>query len=134
MRALVRCILAAVATMAATMAPALAATCEELVSLTIPDTQIVSAVPVPAGPLEGRGRGPALSLPAYCKVLGVTRPVADSEVHFEVWLPSPETWNGKFEGTGNGGYSGALSLNDMAVAVSRGYAAAGSTRATREAI
>ena len=76
--------------------------------------------------MQERGRGPSISLPDYCKVLAVTRPVADSEIHFEVWLPAPQTWNGKFEGTGNGGYSGGLSLRDMGLAVSRGYAAAGS--------
>lgn len=102
--------------------------CEDLTSLTIPGTTIASATPVPAGPMQasGRGRGPSLNVPAYCKVLGVTRPVTDSEIHFEVWLPAAEAWNGKFLGTGNGGYSSALSLADMGQALALGYATAGS--------
>ncbi len=100
--------------------------CEDLASLAIQDTTIASAAATPAGPMQGRGRGPAVSLPAYCKVAAVTRPVADSEIHFEVWLPAPDVWNGKFEGTGNGGYSSAMSTNDMVQALAHGYAVAGS--------
>jgi hypothetical protein len=39
-------------------------------------------------------------VPEFCRVAAVTRPADDSEIHFEVWLPSLAKWNGKFEGTG----------------------------------
>lgn len=54
------------------------------------------------------------------------RPVPDSEIRFEVCLPSPDAWNHKFVGTGNGGYSGALGYRDMETALERSYATAGS--------
>lgn len=33
-------------------------------------------------------------------------PVPDSRIRFEIWLPDPNTWNGKLLGTGNGGFDG----------------------------
>lgn len=120
---------------AAGLFPARAATvCENLTALAIPDLTIVSASSVAAGaqiPGAGRGRGPALKLPAFCRVSAVSKPAPDSEIHFEVWLPEPDpagkgTWNGKFQGTGNGGYSGALDFAAMQKALDEGYATAGS--------
>jgi feruloyl esterase len=64
------------------------------------------------------------TLPAFCRVEGTARPTTDSEIRFEVWIPSAETWNGKFEGVGNGGYSGSISYPAMAQALRRGYATA----------
>jgi hypothetical protein len=48
--------------------------------------------------------------------------VPDSVIEFEVWIP--EAWNGKFQGVGNGGYSGARSYSAMVRALNAGYAAA----------
>ena len=71
-------------------------------------------------------RAGAPAFPAFCRVIAVVRPVADSEIHLELWLPAAETWNGKLLGTGNGGYSGALSYSDLETALRQGYAVAGS--------
>ncbi len=75
---------------------------------------------------RGRGRGAAPALPTFCRVLAISKPASDSEIHFEVWLPAAESWNGKFQGTGNGGYSGALDYTAMQKLLGEGYAAAGS--------
>jgi feruloyl esterase len=100
--------------------------CESLTALTIPDKTVTSATIVGAGaPVPGVGRGAASKLPEFCRVVAVSKPVSDSEIHFEVWLPTAE-WNGKFEGTGNGGYSGALDYAAMQRALGLGYATAGS--------
>ena len=113
---------------AITLAPmrVLAGQCGDLVSLTIPDTNVMSAEIVSAAVTPGRGRGPATNVPSHCRVMAVAKPVTDSEIHLEVWLPSPEQWNGKFLGTGNGGYSGSLSTTEMSEALTLGYAVAGS--------
>jgi feruloyl esterase len=66
------------------------------------------------------------NLPAYCQVKMTVKPVADSEIQVEIWMPDAAAWNGKFVGTGNGGYSGALSYGDMRNALQHGYATAGS--------
>lgn len=64
------------------------------------------------------------NLAAFCRVKGQARPTSDSLVNFELWVPK-EGWNGKLVATGNGGYSPALSYNDMAYAMRQGYAVLG---------
>lgn len=93
-----------------------AATCDGLSGLQIPNTVISGATAVSA----------TNGLPAYCRVTAVARPVSDSEIRIEIWLPDASGWNGKFVGTGNGGYSGDLGYADMQTAIRRGYATAGS--------
>jgi feruloyl esterase len=63
-------------------------------------------------------------LPAFCRVAATLRPTNDSEIKIEVWMPEGAAWNGKFEGTGNGGWGGAIEPGELAGAVARGYAAA----------
>jgi feruloyl esterase len=88
--------------------------CGNLVKLAIPNTSVTEAA--------GSARGAV----TFCKAIAVARPVEDSEIQIEVWMPPPESWNGKFVGTGNGGYSGALSYGQMEAAVKDGYSVAGS--------
>lgn len=66
------------------------------------------------------------NLPSHCQVKVTAKPVVDSEIQIEVWMPVAENWNGKFVGTGNGGYSGAIGYADMRSALQHGYATAGS--------
>ena len=96
--------------------------CSSLAALTIPGVSIREATAVPAGPFTPPGSRQDLMLPAFCRVEAVARPTSDSEIKFEVWIP--EAWNGKFEGVGNGGYSGAIGYAAMAAGLRRGYAAA----------
>ena len=105
--------------------PGFAATCQSLTALVIPDVTVSTATATPAGPMSLPGAG-QITVPEFCRVLAVARPSPDSEIHFEVWLPIAAAWNGKFEGTGNGGYSSALGYRPMAAALNRGYATAGS--------
>ena len=95
---------------------AVAASCESLTSLSIANTTIVSAAPVSA----------AENVPQYCRVTALAKPVNDSEIKIEIWLPAAPEWNGKFLGTGNGGYSGAIGYAEMRTALQQGYATAGS--------
>ena len=93
--------------------------CASLTSIALPDTTITSAAEV-AGPSFAPPGSPALSdLPAFCRVAAVAKPA----VKFEVWLPL-QTWNGKFQGVGNGANAGSISYAAMAVALKRGYATA----------
>jgi feruloyl esterase len=98
--------------------------CDNLAALTIPNVSIRSAAPVPAGPFTTPGTRQELTLPAFCRVEGVARPTSDSEIKFEVWIPPADAWNGKLEGVGNGGYSGAIGYAAMAAGLRRGYATA----------
>ena len=103
-----------------------ASVCSSLTGLIIPNTTIVRSSEIPAGSFEPEGATRPVSVPEFCRVTAVSRPANDSEIHLEVWLPPEAKWNGKFEGTGNGGFSGALSYSTMADALRRGYATAGS--------
>ncbi|MBY0507015.1 MAG: tannase/feruloyl esterase family alpha/beta hydrolase [Bryobacteraceae bacterium] len=89
--------------------------CEQLVDMTLPNVTIRSAVMAQTSPAGA-------ALPAFCRIRAVARPVADSEIEFEVWIPA--AWNGKFQGVGNGGYSGALGYAAMQRALRSGYATA----------
>jgi feruloyl esterase len=111
-----------------TVRSASAATCESLATLALPDTTIVLAKSQPAGtftaPKPVDAPGPPLdNLPAFCRVVGEIRPTKDSDIKFEVWMPTSD-WNGKFMGIGNGGWSGEIWYPFMGVALRRGYATA----------
>jgi len=101
--------------------------CEKLKSLALPDTTITAAESVPAGlkELQSAPGSPKLSLmlPAYCRVAAVLKPSSDSEIKMEIWLPV-ETWNGKFQAVGNGGFAGMISYPAMSSALQEGYATA----------
>ena len=103
--------------------PAVAASCESLAGLQLPNTSINLAQAVPAGTFTPQGGQPIPNLPAFCRVSGVIKPSPDSDIQFEVWLPA-SGWNGKLLGAGNGGFAGSISLRELGAAVTRGYAAA----------
>ncbi|MEW5958158.1 MAG: tannase/feruloyl esterase family alpha/beta hydrolase [Chloroflexota bacterium] len=54
----------------------------------------------------------------FCRVAGLVAPA----INFEVWMPLPDTWNGKLYGVGNGGLSGGIKYGDMAAVLTQGYA------------
>jgi feruloyl esterase len=103
--------------------------CTSLKSISLPNTTITTAESVPAGtftPPPGtgqRGGQPAsLSVPSFCRVAAILRPSSDSEIEMEVWLP--ETWNGKFQFVGGGGWAGVISYPALVTAINEGYATA----------
>lgn len=103
--------------------PAAAATCESLATLARANTTITTAESVTSGSFKPP-TGPALEkLPAFCRVAGVIKPSSDSEILFEVWMPS-SAWNGKFYGVGNGGFAGLITFPGLASALRRGFATA----------
>ena len=94
-------------------APLVAASCESLASLALPDTTITSAQTV----ADSKG------LPPYCRVAATLKPSSDSDIKIEVWMPE-SGWNGKFQAVGNGGWSGSIATPALAAGVKRGYATA----------
>jgi feruloyl esterase len=110
---------------------AIAASCESLSSLQLPDTKITLAQTVASGgfaPVNGRagngGANPYESLPAFCRVAATLTPSKDSDIKIEVWLPV-SGWNQKFQAVGNGGWAGTIGYNNLAQGVKDGYATAG---------
>jgi len=110
---------------AANVASIDAVTCESLQSLSLPDTTIISAALVPAGPFTtavtpAAPKPQTMQIPVdACRVAGVVKPA----VNFEVWMPA-SGWNGKFQGVGGGGFAGVISYGAMMTALRRGYATA----------
>jgi feruloyl esterase len=115
---------------AAVLAPtaAVAASCESLSALALPDATITLARSIPAGELSLPGAPAAAArqyqeLPAFCRVAATLKPTSDSDIQIEVWLPA-SGWNGKFQAVGNGGWAGSISYSAMGQALRRGYATA----------
>jgi hypothetical protein len=80
--------------------------CEGLTALTFEgNTTVTSATEVTSGTLVTPAGQLLTNLPAFCRVQGLSKPTDDSNIFFEVWLPST-TWNGKFLSSGEGGYAG----------------------------
>jgi Tannase and feruloyl esterase len=103
--------------------------CEKLSQVTIPDAKIIFAKTIEAGTFAGPPTGasrdltaPYKNVPAFCRVVGLATPTADSSIRIEIWMPE-SNWNGKLQGIGNGGFAGMIDYVQLGVAVSKGYAA-----------
>jgi feruloyl esterase len=98
---------------------AAASNCASLtdIPLPVPNTTI-TAQELPAGTFMGQ-----TNLPAFCRVVGNSKPRSTSNIGFEVWMPL-SGWNHKFEQIGNGGLAGSIQYGGVAIALRQGYAAA----------
>jgi Tannase and feruloyl esterase len=89
--------------------------CEALDDTQLPDVTQISAQLVTGGSSDGQS-----NLPAFCRVALTVAP----QVNIAVWLPTPATYNGRFQAVGGGGYAGVISFGAMAGALRDGYATA----------
>jgi feruloyl esterase len=98
--------------------------CENLTAFTSEgNTTITSATLVTSGTITVTTPTGTLTfnnLPAFCRLVGLSRPSSDSNINFETWLPT--AWNEKFLSNGEGGYVGAIGYAGMASYLQRGYA------------
>ncbi|WP_291834268.1 tannase/feruloyl esterase family alpha/beta hydrolase [Brevundimonas sp.] len=112
--------------------------CDGLTALRLANTRIDAAIAVKSGdrqPIEAFGLPSLTASTAYCRVSVTLTPVPGSEIHSEIWLPTPAAWNGKFAAMGNAGFGGALGPPRLSMrpALSRGYAVAGTDMGHTEA-
>ena len=118
------------ASVAIASAPAMATPCTNLQSLNLPDTTITSATDNTTGVFVPPGSSsPIPGLPAFCRVTATLTPTSDSNIKIEVWLPET-TWNGRFLGTGGGGFQGVITYNELALGIQGGFAATNSDLGT----
>ena len=103
--------------------PISATTCEGLAGIVLPYVTIGAANAMPAGTFAAAGTKPIENVPAFCRVEATVTPSPDSAIRIEVWMPV-SGWNGKYEGTGNGGYAGGIAYGSLADGLRRGYAVA----------
>lgn len=115
----------------ASCSPAVASTCESLAGLPLANGKVTTAVAEPAGTLNGLPGKPIDNLPAFCRVAATLMPSSDSNIKIEVWMPVAG-WNGKFEGTGNGGYAGGIAYGGLADGLRSGFAVANTDMGTSE--
>ena len=106
--------------------PALAASCEGLTGLKLPNTTITMAQPQAAGAFTppGAAAGTKPVPVAFCRVGGSIKPTSDSDIRFEVWLPQTG-WAWRYESVGNGGFAGAIPFGAMVRPLTAGSAVAG---------
>lgn len=96
--------------------------CTHLSALNLEDVVIASATTVRAGReptgAEVAGKHTA-GLPEFCRVAGQIHPSSDSDIGFEVWLPT-ESWNGRLHGVGIGGFAGVIDYDVLATTIAGG--------------
>ena len=109
--------------------PVSAATCESLANFSLAHGTITTAKSISPGAFVPEGSPPIPDLPAFCRVAATLTPSPDSDIRIEVWMPTVG-WNGKYEGTGNGGFAGNISYGGLASGLRRGYALANTDMGT----
>ncbi len=96
-----------------------AASCQALAGADLGSGMSVTTAEYHAdGAAFGRAK---VSLP-FCRIVGVARPTADSNIGFEIWLPPASSWNGKYQQEGSGGSSGSIGQGSMVEPLEAGYA------------
>src|SRR5688572_28644937 len=63
--------------------------------------------------------------PPFCRVALHSSLSVGSSINHEVWLPA-SGWNGRFLGTGNGGWAGTIYHTSLTQGVEKGFAVANS--------
>lgn len=117
--------------------PAVAGTptsCESLLSFGFANTTITSAVSVPGGPYVAPDTWHLAftNLPPSCQVSATIKPTSDSDINVQVWMPT-QRYNGRYLGTGNGGYAGGFFQSELAAGINNGFATANTDMGTSPA-
>jgi feruloyl esterase len=112
--------------------PAMATPCTNLLGLQLQHSTITSATDNTSGVFVDLTTTPPTTypgLPAFCRVTATLTPSSDSSIRIEAWLPE-STWNGRFLGTGGGGFQGVITYNELALGIRAGFAATNSDLGT----
>ncbi len=104
--------------------PARATDCAELARTALLNASVTRSELVTTTRFQPPTGTELTGLPHFCRVAVTAKPTADSDIRIELWLPE-SGWNHRFEGTGNGGFAGVIDYDNLALAVTQGYASAG---------
>jgi feruloyl esterase len=109
-----------------------AAPCASLLTRPLDHAVVTSAVPVPGPSFTAPDGQTYQGLPPFCRVSVAATPTSDSLINIELWMPDTPGWNGRFEGTCNGGYAGtlAVSVPAMISGLRAGFSVAGTDMGT----
>src|SRR5260221_1315496 len=99
--------------------------CASLSTFSYPNTTINSAQSQPGGAYVAPDAWHLVftNLPPYCEVSATIKPTVDSSINVRVWMPTTN-YNGRYLGTGNGGYSGGCLFSELADGFNRGCGSA----------
>jgi Tannase and feruloyl esterase len=99
--------------------------CASLTAFAFPNTTINSATEMPGGAYVAPDAWHLAftNLPPYCMVSATISPTSDSSIGVQVWMPM-QRYNGRYLGTGNGGYAGGFFQSELADGINRGFATA----------
>src|SRR5262245_685787 len=120
------------ASVAIVSTPARATPCTDLQSVALENATITSATDNTTGTFVVPNSNPPQTitgLPSFCRVTATLTPTPASSIRIEVWLPEG-TWNGRFLGTGGGGFQGIISYAQLASGIQAGFAATNSDLGT----
>jgi feruloyl esterase len=108
--------------------------CANLSTFSYPDTKINYALSQPGGPYVAPDAWHLAftNLPPYCEVSATIAPTTDSSINVRVWMPT-QNYNGRYLGTGNGGYAGGFFFSELADGINRGFATANTDMGTAPA-
>ena len=108
--------------------------CESLLTFAFPDTTIGAAASQPGGPYVAPDAWHLAfaNLPPYCLVSATIKPTSDSNINVQVWMPT-QRYNGRYLGTGNGGYAGGFFQSELAAGINNGFATANTDMGTSPA-
>lgn len=81
---------------------------------------------------EPSSRTVMAGLPSFRRITLIARPVPESNIGIEIWMPM-KNWNGRFLGTGNGGGAGKISLGALKCGLNQGFAVANTDMGTSPA-
>ncbi len=97
--------------------------CARLAGRMFGSAVVLSATNVtpPFGVLGSNPPAPVTVNVTFCRIHGSIRPSPDSDIAFEVRMPPPGAWNGRYEGIGNGGFAGSMLYVPMNWALEGGY-------------
>lgn len=102
-----------------------------LTSFNFPNTTITGATYSNGGPYCGTDTWHVCfnNLPPSCQVTAQMTPTSDSTINVTVWMPT-EGYNGRYLGTGNGGYAGSYFQSELAQGINNGFATANTDMGT----
>jgi feruloyl esterase len=87
---------------------------------------------VTSGTFTPPGGAPITGLPPFCRIAAVVSSQGNpnrSQSAIEVWMPE-SGWNGRYLGTGNGGFAGAVAYSTLQLGLLEGFSAANTDMGT----
>jgi feruloyl esterase len=102
--------------------------CEQLKGAAFGNAKVVAAMRVRPGEILGEKKDVAVRH-GLCRAVVEINPASDADIKVEVWLP--DSWNGKYLGTGTGGGANIIYYSALNDGVARGYATANSDIGTK---